>query len=218
MTDSPFVVSTYELRRSPGAMIEVEATASSETDLGNQVISVPAQSPIALDLRLESVMDGVLVTGFARAEARGECVRCLRPVTADLAVDITELFAYMGARHVKTEDDADEEAVPQVHADTVDLEGTVIDALVTSLPLRPLCDPGCPGLCPECGIRMEDAEPGHAHEKIDPRWAALAALAGPQQEGELDSDADDEGAADRSPGGGSSEDAHEPDGGDAPRD
>lgn len=218
MTDSPFVISTYELRRAPGAMIEVETTANSESDLGNQVISVPAGSPIELDLRLESVMDGVLVTGLARASARGECVRCLRPVTADLAVDVTELFAYMGARTVQAEDDADEEPVPQVHADTVDLEGTVIDALVTSLPLRPLCDPGCPGLCPECGIRMEDAEPGHAHEKIDPRWAALAALAGPQQGGEQDSDADDEGSAGRSPGGGTPEDDHEPDGGDAPRD
>lgn len=193
MTVSPFVISTRELGRQPGAMEKVETTATSDIDLGNQVIAVPAGSPVELDLRLEAVMEGVLVTGVARAAASGECVRCLRPVSAELAVDITELFVYPGRRHPDAqEEDEGGEPLPEVHADTVDLKGTVIDALVTSLPLRPLCDPGCPGLCPECGIRLEDAEPDHGHETIDPRWAALAALAGLDEDDAAATEGDDE--------------------------
>ena len=45
-----------------------------------------------------------------------------------------------------------------------------------ALPFSPLCGPDCQGLCPDCGIPMATAEPGHRHEKIDPRWAKLASL------------------------------------------
>jgi len=177
VSESPFVISTRELQRAPGATREVQVSAVSEHDLGNAVIAVPAGRPIELDLRLEVLMDGVLVTGVARAEASGECVRCLQEVTADLAVDISEMFTYPGrSRDTGTEED--EDPLPEVIDETVDLESTVVDAVVTALPLRPLCSPSCPGLCPQCGIRLEDAEPGHAHESIDPRWAALEALAG----------------------------------------
>ena len=42
-------------------------------------------------------------------------------------------------------------------------------------PIAPLCEPDCPGLCPECGERME---PGHGHGEapIDPRLEALRAF------------------------------------------
>ena len=56
----------------------------------------------------------------------------------------------------------------------VDLEQTIVDAIVPDLELAPLCRSGCPGLCPDCGIVMATAEAGHHHDKIDPRWAKLA--------------------------------------------
>ncbi|HLS26744.1 MAG TPA: DUF177 domain-containing protein [Beutenbergiaceae bacterium] len=184
MTESPFVVSTRELGRQPGSSHTVELSVTSTNDMGNEVIGVPAGRPIDLDLRLEAVMEGVLVTGVARAEASGECVRCLRPVAADVAVDATELFVYPGERHPEADDLGADETLPEVRADAIDMESTVIDAVVTSLPLRPLCDPGCPGLCPECGIHLDEAEPDHGHDRTDPRWDALAALAGVLQQDE----------------------------------
>ncbi len=183
MTDSPFVLSTRELGRGPGAMRQIEVTATCDHDLGNQVIAVPADSPIELDLQLESVMEGVLVTGVASAASIGECVRCLNEVNAELEVDITELFAYPG-KQPQVQDDEESEPLPELDGEDLDLEATVIDALVTALPFRPLCSPTCGGLCPECGVRLDDAEPGHAHEQLDPRWSALAALAGSSDKGE----------------------------------
>ena len=50
-----------------------------------------------LELRLESVMEGVLVTGTARASAEGECVRCLEPLQQDVEADFQEMFSYPDA-------------------------------------------------------------------------------------------------------------------------
>ena len=45
-----------------------------------------------------------------------------------------------------------------------------------ALPFAPLCSEDCPGLCPDCGVALATAEPGHHHDKIDPRWAKLTGL------------------------------------------
>lgn len=184
--ESPFVVDTYDLGRRAGSTRTLERTVTLAEPLGSEVIAVPAGSGIELDLRLEAVSEGVLVTGTATARARGECVRCLREVEADVVVDLTELFAYRGRRHDAREEDDDTEPLPEMDGDRLDLEGTVTDAVVPALPFQPLCRPDCAGLCSVCGVRLDDAEPGHAHEVLDPRWSALAALQGETRAAEQD--------------------------------
>ncbi|WP_022918607.1 YceD family protein [Ruania albidiflava] len=176
MTETnPYRVSTHDLGRRPGSMRTVELDVVVTEPMGNEVIVVPAGAEISLDLRLEAVMDGVLVTGSATATAQGECVRCLDPVSRDLTLDVTELFAYPGTQQDTVRDEDDEE-LPELDGEIADLETTITDAVVLALPFQPLCRPDCPGLCSVCGIRLADAEPGHAHEQLDPRWAALSAL------------------------------------------
>jgi uncharacterized protein len=138
--------------------------------LGVVVLGVPPGSPVELELRLESVMEGVLVSGTATTQVEGECVRCLDPITSLLVVDLQELFVYPGA-----EVDDDETELHQLEGDLLDLEPVLRDAVVRALPFQPLCRSDCPGLCPECGVRLED-EPDHSHESADPRWAALSTV------------------------------------------
>ncbi|HET7430054.1 MAG TPA: DUF177 domain-containing protein [Nocardioides sp.] len=123
-------------------------------------------------------MEGVLVTGTAQAALEGECVRCLEPISDEVEVRFQELFVY--ADHGV---DPDEELeVSMLQDDLVDLEPLLRDAVVLALPFQPLCTEDCPGLCPECGARLAD-DPDHGHdEPVDPRWAALTALAEPDQE------------------------------------
>lgn len=178
-----FVVNTYDLGRRAGSMRELELTVTAHEMFGSDVIAVPAGSPIDLDLRLEAVSEGVLVTGTASAVATGECVRCLREVSEEVDVDLTELFTYPGSRHERRHEATEEDdPLPTLDGDLLDLESTVTDALVPALPFQPLCSPDCAGLCSVCGIRLDDAEPGHAHEVVDPRWAALAALSSQEPE------------------------------------
>jgi uncharacterized protein len=172
------VLDTRELGRRPGSEHQVSRTVPAPKDLGIEVLHVAEGSPVELDLRLEAVMEGVLVTGTAHATLTGECVRCLEPINATAnqqSVDVRfqELFVYED--HALPSDEEDDE-VSMLEDDLVDLEPLLRDAVVLALPFQPLCGPDCPGLCPECGARLAD-DPDHTHgEQVDPRWAALAAL------------------------------------------
>jgi uncharacterized protein len=172
---APLVLDTRELGRRPGSERTVTLTAPAPADLGIEVLRVPEGSPVELDLRLEAVVEGVLVTGSAHAELAGECVRCLTEISDEIDADFTELFVYDDGE-AQAEDTEDGET-SRLQGDLVDLEPVLRDAVVLNLPFQPLCSDDCPGLCAECGARLAD-DPGHRHdEPIDPRWAALQGLA-----------------------------------------
>jgi uncharacterized protein len=161
---APYVLDVHELGRRPGAMTRVSRTVPAPTGLGLEVVAVPEGSELELDVRLESVVEGVLVSGTARASLAGECVRCLDPVEGDLDAQFQELYVY-------PDRDGDDQT-SRLEGDLLDLEPVLRDAVVLALPLQPVCREDCPGLCPECGARLAD-DPGHHHEVADLRWAAL---------------------------------------------
>lgn len=139
--------------------------------IGNPVLGIPEGADVELDLRLEAVMEGVLVTGVARSRAVGECVRCLADVERDVEAPFQELYVYPD-----TEVDADEaEETLRLDGDLLDLEQVLRDAVVLALPMVPVCREDCPGLCPQCGARLAE-ERAHAHDAVDPRWAGLQDL------------------------------------------
>jgi uncharacterized protein len=169
---SPLVLDTRELGRRAGSQTQVSQKVPAPADLGIDVLSVPEGSPVELDLRLEGVLEGVLVTGTARAVVEGECARCLEPIHDPVEVTLQELFVYDGDQDASDEDDE----TSMLEDDLLDLEPLLRDAVVLALPFQPLCREDCPGLCPDCGVRLAD-QPDHAHdEAIDPRWAALQSL------------------------------------------
>ncbi len=175
---APLVLDSRELGRRPGSQREMVRTVPAPAELGIEVLHVPEGSPVELDLRLEAVMEGVLVSGSATAELVGECARCLDPIEDQILVRLQELFVYDDVRHDPSDQDLDDEA-SRLEDDLIDLEPLVRDAVVLALPFQPLCVEDCPGLCVECGARLAD-DPEHEHEEpIDPRWASLTALSDP---------------------------------------
>jgi uncharacterized protein len=167
---APFVLDIHELTRRPGSMKRVDVAVAAPADLGiDGVVGVPEGARIELDLRLESVLEGVLVSGTARAPFTGVCVRCLDPVGGEIVADIQDLFAYDDPEIDTGDDDL------FVDDDLIDLEQPVRDAVVLALPSAPVCRADCPGLCSTCGARLAD-DPAHTHDTTDPRWAALAGL------------------------------------------
>jgi uncharacterized protein len=146
------------------------------------VIGVPEGVTVELELRLESVLEGVLVTGTARAPVTGECVRCLEPVGRKLDAEFQEMFSYPDAdtrtaRRDEAGDDAEDEDMLELEDDLFDLEPVLRDAVVLALPMQPVCREDCPGLCSACGAQLAD-DPDHHHEVTDIRWAALKDLTG----------------------------------------
>jgi uncharacterized protein len=174
----PFVIDTRTLGRRPGSMRKESHTVPAPADLGVEMVGVPEGADIELDIRLEAVMEGVLISGTARAPLSGECARCLDPLTSSIEVDFQELYVYDDTRSGESAEDDER----RLEGDLIDLEPVVRDAMVLALPLSPLCQDDCPGLCSECGVRLADAEPDHHHEAVDPRWAALQGMLDQRQE------------------------------------
>lgn len=169
---APLVLDTRELGRRPGSMRPVRREVAAPRRIGLDLVAVPEGGELVLDLRMESVVEGVLVTGSVSGVAEGECSRCLEPVTEPVTVHLTELYAYPGsAAEATTEDDG----TRSVADDLVDLGEAITDAVALALPLQPLCSEDCAGLCAECGELFAVVGPEHRHETMDPRWAALAA-------------------------------------------
>jgi uncharacterized protein len=165
---TPYTVDVYDLMHRPGEMRERSIDIVVPEEFGNAMIAVKAGSDLRVDLRMESLHDGILVSADIDGTAAGECGRCLIDIEQAVQVEIQELFAYS----------SDEAFEYEVNEDTIDLEPVVRDAVVLSLPFQPVCQEDCLGLCPQCGVRLLD-NPGHEHENpVDPRWAALGSLAG----------------------------------------
>jgi uncharacterized protein len=170
------VLDVHELGRRPGAMRRVSHSLPAPADLTlGGVVGVPEGTGLVLTARLESVLDGVLVSGTVTAAFVGECVRCLDPVHGEIAAEFQELYVYPDrlVDDAADMDTIDEELV--VEGDLIDLEQPFRDAVVLALPHTPLCRDDCPGLCVQCGARLAD-DPGHRHDSTDPRWAALTGL------------------------------------------
>ncbi|MHB1173169.1 MAG: YceD family protein [Lacisediminihabitans sp.] len=166
---TPYTVDVYDLMHRPGEMRERVLEVTVPEGFGNAIVGVKEGSRLQVDLRMESLHDGILVTAEVDGTAVGECGRCLIDIELPVQVEIQELFAYSQTEAFEYE----------VQSETIDLEPVIRDAVVLSLPFQPVCQEDCLGLCPQCGARLLD-NPGHEHEApVDPRWAALAGLDGP---------------------------------------
>jgi uncharacterized protein len=171
VTAPALAVDVRELLQRPGAHKHVVLRAALP-DLATPVASVPAGSPVSVDAEVESVVEGLLVTGKVGATVTLRCVRCLRDVDDELEAEVRELFAARGARNADDED----EGYAVLPDDRLPLDTMVRDTLVLAFPSFPLCRPDCAGLCPECGADR-NADCGHGGSgATDPRWAALAGL------------------------------------------
>jgi uncharacterized protein len=159
-------------------MHAVERTIAAPADLGVEMVGVAEGDPLELRLRMESVSEGVLVSGTVSGRLTGDCGRCLRPIDAGLVVTIQELYAY---EHSATDETTDEDEVGRLQDDLIDLEPALRDAVVLELPVNPLCREDCPGLCPDCGVPLDELPAGHSHQLLDPRWAALSQMQIPEE-------------------------------------
>ena len=184
-----FQFNTHELPRRAGEMKEYQLDLEILEPVGVPLVAVPAGDVIELDIRLESVAEGILLSADLYAIAKGECIRCLDPVEITVERKIQKLYRYeptndKGGKRKKhssrtdTSDEIDLDTVDELWLDgnEMNLEVPIRDAIVLDLPVNPLCSEACLGLCPDCGEKWEKLPEGHVHEVIDARWAGLAGL------------------------------------------
>lgn len=183
--EGAFLLNTHELPRRAGEMREYQLDIDAPFRIGVPLIGVPEGDLIEMDVRCESVTEGILVTAEIYAVAMGECIRCLDPIELPVDRTIQELYRYeptddkgkKSRKKEEFEDDLEQEDVLYVEGEQVNLELPTLDSIVLTLPVNPLCDEECLGLCPDCGEKWESLPEDHAHEVIDARWAGLSILA-----------------------------------------
>jgi uncharacterized protein len=168
---NPWRIDLRELGRRAGSMQEVDRILPAPDGWRVELIGVPAGGDVHLAVRLESVMEGVLVTGDLDVPVTGSCARCLEPIEDTMHLDLQELYAYAGST---TEATSEEDEVRRIEGDFLDLAPLARDTVVLNLPLAPVCTDDCAGLCVDCGQRLDDLPAGHSHEIVDARWAGLA--------------------------------------------
>ncbi|MDQ6728993.1 MAG: YceD family protein [Actinomycetota bacterium] len=157
------------LRMSPGEGRRLELAVSLDRfELGGESYAVtPAQIPVTLEISRTTQSGYALRLRFAAGLA-GPCMRCLTDAAPGYVVDAWE---------ISQPSSGDELESPYLVDGALELRTWAHDALALVLGAQILCRPDCPGLCPECGIRLDDAEPAHGHEPApDPRWAKLSEL------------------------------------------
>jgi uncharacterized protein len=170
---APLVLDIKDLPRSPGSQRAVRQTVPAPKDLGLDLVGVPEGADLFLDLRLQSVTEGVYVSGTISGPLVGECGRCLRVINDSISVDLGELFAYENST---TDETTEEDEIGRVRDDLIDLEPALRDAVVLALPQNPVCREDCPGMCPDCGVPWDELPADHGHEQLDSRWAELSKL------------------------------------------
>lgn len=163
----PLVFNTRNFARGAGEEHRASRVVPAPEGLGAGMATVPAGADITLDVRFESVTEGILVTVAATAPLVGECARCLEPVNRSMEIRCQELFSY-----VQADGDGEQDGY-SLDGDLLDLGPVLRDALVLSLPLAPRCRDDCPGLCVQCGVPLARAGREHTHDSIDPRWEKL---------------------------------------------
>ncbi len=135
-------------------------------DLGGQTYRANPASP-TVRLEISRPSGGFAFRINFSVHIEGPCMRCLEPASLDLEVESREV-------HQPSVDDPELRS-PYVDEDELDIGRWAHDATLLALPTRLLCRPDCAGLCPVCGVSLNDADPAdHVHDSgKDPRWAAL---------------------------------------------
>ena len=161
---TPYTVNVHDIAFRPGETRERQIACDSGQTLGEGLVAVAPDTPVALNVRLESIHDGILVCASVDTSASGVCGRCLIDIEIPVEVEFQELFAYPSKEPFDYE----------VNHDHVNLEPVVRDAVVLALPFQPVCQHDCRGLNPETGERLADTPENEPRGLIDPRWSALA--------------------------------------------
>jgi uncharacterized protein len=159
-------IDVRDLLGAPGSSREVAVSGELE-GLGTEVATLAAGSPVKGELLLESVVEGILVSGRLSAVVACRCARCLREFEQPLALDVSELFVL--------EPDPDGDEYPMDPGGSLAPEQMLRDAVGLELPFSPLCRPDCLGLCERCGGDRNLGECSCEPEP-DHRWAPLERL------------------------------------------
>ncbi len=181
--DSQWAVSVAQVASRPGQSKPIDTVFPAPSGIGDDIVGVREGADVRVVGSFDSIVDGLVFTGRIEAPLTAECTRCLKPIDPDWTVNATLFFPYdapgaddgRGTGEVEIiagEDEAEDVYPLSSDGAFADMESPLRDTLVEALPLQPLCKEDCLGLCPQCGVDLNE-DPDHHHDVTDIRFAAL---------------------------------------------
>lgn len=156
------------------------AETAEEMEISAEGIKFP--NPIEVDISATLSGDEIICQGEAYTEVEIECSRCLDIFDYEIKANLQFVVQILDSPiEVDNESDEDFEVISKTE-NFLDISSRVRDAIVLSLPLKPLCGEDCRGLCPMCGANLNDGDCDCTPDKSDERWDALKNLFGEQIE------------------------------------
>jgi uncharacterized protein len=165
---SPLVVNAVELLRRPGSERDIDATLT-PAELGLNDSRFHADDDLGVHLHLESMSDGIVVTGTLDVPWHGACRRCLKDLDSHTTSEVDELY-----QSTLTDPDAFE-----ITGDQLDLRPMVRELALLDAPESPLCRPDCAGLCPVCGTDLNESTCSCEAPRQPSPWDVLDRLKAP---------------------------------------
>ena len=160
--------------------VTIESDAD-ELDITNDEISLDGPVRVVLDLNRND--DIVYVSGTVKTTLVLQCSRCLESYGHDVNGELSFVVRRSKQSEAASdltdkEDEIDEDSLIVVKHDEKKLyiTGFVRDAVLLSVPFKPVCSKQCKGLCPVCGQNLQELECGCRETRSDPRWQSLGGL------------------------------------------
>lgn len=161
-----------ELEREGALRIRTEVPGDAEL-WGEADLPFAPDTGLGVDLNATMAGTGkVLVRGDLRGRFRRACRRCLDEVEQEFEQEMTVL--YVPPEEADEEDEEIRALEPRGHL--LDVSDAVREEVILGAPRYAVCDPECQGLCPNCGVNLNDNDCDCTLEEPDPRWDALREL------------------------------------------
>ncbi len=172
----------------PRELFAIAGSSSFEGRLDPQTIDAGPDSyvfdePLAWQVDISNTGDALLVDGRVEGRGRTRCARCLDDMSIEVKGHVEGYFVLPEADEPEDRDDDEFERLPD--SNTIDVEPLCRAAVLVEMPLVPLCREDCKGLCPDCGINLNEetcgcaakraAELAEEEDRLNP-FAALKGL------------------------------------------
>jgi uncharacterized protein len=165
----------------PSTTIDLRALEGGETSLTLSVsgpdLDIPAEDlsfvgPVVAALRLVPGADTVQVRGTVSGTTSGTCARCGEEVIAAFGADLN-LVAIPRPHDVDPDEPVDDEDLLYYEGSTLGLGEAIREVVLVEQPMAVLCQEACQGLCPQCGVNLNETSCSCERPSTDPRWQAL---------------------------------------------
>lgn len=183
---SPWAIPVAQVGSRAGQSMEVDRDFPAPSGIGDEFYGAAEGSDVHVNARFDSIVDGLIFTATATATMTGECGRCLTPIKRDVTINLNSFMPYDSPQEapgsskdedviIAGEDESGDVTPLSVGGNFANIEDLLRDGFTQVIPVTPLCKPDCLGLCPQCGINLNE-HPDHVHEVSDIRFSALEDL------------------------------------------